>query len=307
MANLSRDYTAATMWREAVRDLNATGVLSFEKYNLVNRTIQTVAGQFYDLMSNSYMTEATATIAGTAKYETVTGGTYTSATRTVTMNNPSAALSSADIEKVVMFRIDSNIYLGTIESVTSSSAFVFKIHVPYSGAYPAADSTTDEILICGTTLSGSTVSLSSLRIMRTGQQIKLEVATTATATIKAGTMREVDTFVGSGRNSKTIVWALKGDSIDFAIGDDLTNAGTLTIRYPRVPVQVEADSDKVDLPDGTAIEIAIIYLRSLLQRRLKLPPEDNEGELRRLINDLYKTFGAEASTEIVTEKILALK
>jgi hypothetical protein len=248
------------------------------------------------------MTDASVTLNGTAKYETVTGGTYVYSTRTVTMNTPSASLSSDDIEKTVMFRIDSIIYFGTVESVTSSSAFVFK-----SGTYPSVDGTTDEILICATTLSGSTFPLSSLRIMRSGAQIKIEIASTATTTVKAGTMQEIDTFIGSGQNSKTILWAFNGDYINFAIGDDLTNAGTLTVRYPRVPNLVTADSDKIDLPDGTAMEIAIINLRSLVQRRMKSPPEDNEGELRVLIGNLLRTFGSEANDEIVADKARALK
>lgn len=299
---LSRDVTAASLWREAVRDINAVGVLGFEKLLLVNRAVSTVAGEFYDLMSISYMTDANATLSATAKYEAGTGGTYTVSTRTLNFNNPSTNFDSTDIQKVIVFRILTAIYLGVIESVTSTNEVVF-----YSTVYPASDTTFNEALIAGTTLSASTFSIASLRIMRT-HAMRIEITTTvAGATIKAGTTREVDTFNGSGRNAKTIVWALTGDSVNFGIGDDLVSAGTLMIRYPRVPILVVADGDYIDLPDGTPVEIAIIYLRGLIQRRLGLPIEDNEALLSKKIADLYMSVTGEANQEVVKEKVMALK
>jgi hypothetical protein len=299
---LSRDNTAASIWREAVRDINAAGIFAFEKHLLVNRAVSTVAGEFYDLMSISYMTEVNATLGGTAKYETGTGGTYTVTTKTLNFTTPSAHFDSTDIGKEIMFRISTSIYLGVIGSVTTTHEVVFQ-----STVYPTADATFNEALICGTMLSASTFSIASLRIMRT-HAMRIELATTASgATIKAGTTREVNTFVGSGRNSKTIVWTINGDSIDFAIGDSLVNAGTLKIYYPRVPILVTADTDYVDLPDGTPMEIAIIYLRGLIQRRLGLPLEDNEGLLSKKIADLYMSVTGEANQEVVKDKVLALK
>jgi hypothetical protein len=301
---LSRDYTAIDLWREAIRDMgDAANVLQFEKFDLVNRAVKTIAGQFYDLMANAYMTEAYATLYGASKYaDGHGGGTYTAATRTVSINNPSADLADTDTEDVVMIRIGADIFLGTIESVTNIATFVFK-----SQLYPSADGTVDEVLICGTTLSAGVVPLAGLRIMRTGENIRIELKSSIDgADLKFATTREVDTFRGSGVNANTIIWALTGDSIVYDIGDSLTTAGTLTIRYPRVPELVVADATAIDLPDGTAIEIAILYLRGLIQRRLERPVENNESKIQTLIANLYQTFGREAGEEILKEKVLAL-
>lgn len=300
---LSRDYSLIKFYREAAQDLHgAMGIPRHIQKDLSNRAICTVSGEFYDLMSSSYMTDAYANLAGTHKYESGAGSTYTASSRTVTFTTPSANLDSTDIGKVIMFRILTNIYLGTIESIVSTSAVVFS-----STVYPSVDAVINETLVCGTTLSVGYFSIASLRIMRTHVS-RIELNTTvAGATIKVGTTREVDTFINTGKNSKTIIWALNGEYINFAIGADLVNAGTLTIRYPRVPSLVSLDADMIDLPDGTPIEIAIIYLRGLIQRRLSLPKEDNEGLLSKKIADLYRSFSMEANAETIKQKVLALK
>src|SRR3990167_296911 len=64
---LSRLYTCQEIWVEAVRDIDQKTVVDipqWEKYRLVNRAIISTVGQFFDLVSNSYMTEATPTPSG---------------------------------------------------------------------------------------------------------------------------------------------------------------------------------------------------------------------------------------------------
>ena len=117
---LSRDQTVSSFWREAVRDLNSTEVLAFEKYLLCNRAVQTVSGQFYDLMSLSYMTDVVVNDATGSKYDTGTSGTYTALTHLVTLNSPSTNLSSGDIGKFVAFRIGTSIYFGKVFSAPST-------------------------------------------------------------------------------------------------------------------------------------------------------------------------------------------
>ena len=280
---LSRDSTAITLWREATRDLgDVSGISQFEKYALVNRAVKTISGQFYDLMAISYMTSAYATLVGTAKYETVAAGTYVAATRILTMDTPSTSLdASEDIEKVVMFRIGTAVYLGWIESVVSTNAFVFK-----STNYPATNGTPAEVMICGTTLSSSVISLAGLRIMRSGANIRIELESSVDgANIKFASTREVATFRNTGINANTIIWALTGDSIVFALGASLAT----------------------DLPDGTPIEISIIYLKGIMQQRMGMPKENNEARIEKLVGDMYRTFGQEASAEVIKEKVIALR
>jgi hypothetical protein len=301
---LSRNYTAATIWREAVRDLSdVTDVPHWEKYNLINRAIQIISGQFYDLMAESYMTDTAINYATGGKYDAGTSGTYTAATHLVTLNSPSASLTSADIEKLVVFRISTTIYVGKVLSVASTSTFVFD-----GDLFPATDGTivNGSLSICSTVVLNDTVSLSGINIMRTGQNIRLDLASTTTNTVKAVSQRDLDTFRTGGSNSKTIVWCLSGDSINLKKGDGLTSYGTMTLHYPRVPYSVSADTDYIDLPDGAATEIAIIYLRSLIQHRLGVS-EDNTAIIQRLISNLYQTFGQEVTTEEVKDKAIALK
>jgi hypothetical protein len=301
---LSRDFTAGSLWREAVRDLSdVTDVPHWEKYNLINRTVQTISGQFYDLMAESYMTDAVINYATGGKYDAGTNGAYTSATHLITLNSPSASLTSADIEKLVVFRIGTTIYVGKVLSVPSTSTFVFD-----GDLFPSTDGTlvNNSLSICSTVVLNDTASLSGLRMARTGQNIRIDLASTATNTVKPVTQRDLDTFRTGGSNSKTIVWCLNGDSINLKKGDGLSSYGTMTIHYPRVPYQVTADGDYIDLPDGTSMEIAIIYLRSLIQHRLGVS-EDNSAIIQRLISNLYQTFNQEVTTEEVKEKAIALK
>ena len=304
MSNLSRDFTVADIWREAVRDLNAVNTLAFEKYNLLNRAVQIISGQFYDLLAQSYMTDATINYVTGGKYDAGTGGTYTAATHLVTLNSPSASLTSADIEKLVTFRISTTIYVGKVLSVPSTSTFVFD-----GDLFPTTSGTIvdNSLSICSTTVLNATISLSSLRIARAGQNIRIDLASSVTNTVKAVSQVDLDTFRTGGSNAKTIVWCLSGDNISLKKGDSLSSYGTMTIHYPRNPYIVAADTDYIDLPDGASMEIAIIYLRGLIRRRLDMPVEDNAAMIQRLIANLYQTFGQEVTFEEVKDKAMALK
>ena len=298
---LSRDTTAGSLWREAVRDLNATEILAFEKYKLINRAVSTVAGQFYDLMSSLYMQEVPLMGLG-GLYDSGMGGTYTVATKTLVLNSPSSPLLPMHVGKWVAFRIGTNVYAGTITSVISTSSFTI-----VGTSLPTSDGTLAECIVLGSTISLSKVSLAGLRIMMSGEQIKIEIVSTQSGTtVKPATMGELDTFIPTGRNIKTILWSISGDSISFVYGDGITS-GSLILRYPSVPSLVALDTDGIDLPDGTAMEIATIYLRGLIQRRLNLPAENNEAMIQRLVQSLFGTFNNEASEEVVKEKALALK
>ena len=301
--SLSRDYTAIGLYQQAKRDLSdPDGLLHNERFDLVDRAVQAVGGQFYDLMSNLYMTEVNVVDNSSGAYETGSGGTYTVATKTLVMNTPSRNIVSGDIGKLVVFRIGTSTYMATIQTIVSTSSFTV------SGVgLPSSNGTLDDEIIVGSSVSGNTISLSGLRIMMTGQQIKIELfSTTPNVTVKAGTTREIDTFKTFGVNRNTIIWAISGDSIVFVYGDSVT-LGSLVLRYPRVPNLVSSDSDSIDLPDGIAIEIAILYLKGLLQQRLTGQKQNNEQEMQTLVQRMQQTFAGEVDAEVVKEKVLALK
>jgi hypothetical protein len=292
----------SSLWREAVRDLGAiTDVPHWEKYDLINRAIKTVIGQFYDLVSNLYMTEAT--IAGTSGfYETGSTGTYTVSTKTLALQTPSRNIISTDVGKQVSFRIGTSTYSAIIESVATTSSFVVT-----GIGLPASNGTLASVIVVGDLPTANKLSLSDLRVMMAGQQIKLQLASsTSGVTIKSATMSEIDNFRTGGVNRKTVLWAINGDNVEIAYGDDV-DLGTLTLRYPRVPELVSSTATGIDLPDGTIMEIAILYLKGLIQQRITGHKDNNEAKLSDLINNLYTTFGQEANAEINKEKVLALK
>ena len=301
---LSRDFNAAQLWFNAKRDLGNIVVPDWERFDLINRSISTVVGQFYDLLSQSYLTDAVINYSTGGKYDAGTGGTYIAATQVVTLNNPSSNLTNTDLEKLVVFRIGTTNYLGKVLSVLSTSTFKFDGDI-----LPSVDGTIvdNSLSILDTTIQNDIISLSSLRIMRAGENIRIGLVSTATRTVKFMSQEELDTFTTDGRNSKTIGWSFFGDVINTKKGDVLASYGTITIHYPRVPYLVSDDLDQIDLPDGTAIEIATIHLRDLIRKRIELPPENNEALKQKLVGNLYQTFGQEASAEIIKEKALALK
>jgi hypothetical protein len=301
----SRDYTVADFWFKAKRDLgDIRKDVEFERFDLVNRTVSVIGGQFYDLFAPSYMTDAYLNNSTGGKYDAGTGGTYTSATHLIALNSPSEDLTNADLEKLVVFRIGTTNYVGKVLSVASTSSFVFDGDI-----YPSTDGTIvdDSLAICDTTPLNDTISLSALRIMKTSV-VKISLSTTASATIRGVTQRELDTFLTGNRNANTIVWCLNGDNIDLRKGSGLASYGTLEIHYPRVPYLVGADTDNLDLPDGTAIELGIIYLRGLIQRRVGLPIENNLSLIQQLVENLYRSNGQVKSIESIKEisKALAL-
>ena len=300
--SLSRDTTAIELWQQAKRDLgDVEGLLHAERYDLINRAVQTISGWVYDLSSNLYMTEVVIVSSGGA-YETGSTGTYVVATQTLTLQTPSRSIISTDIGKIVTFRIGTTTYAGIIDTIVSTSAFTV-----IGVGLPSANGTLAEVIIVGNTITSNKISLTGLRMMMAGQQIKLELlSSTSGVTVKAGSMRDVDTFRTTSANKNTILWAINGDYIRFAVGDSVTQ-GTLTLRYPKMADLVTTDSSGIDLPDGVAIEMAILYLKGLMQQRIGGQKENNEAKLQQMKENMVKTLLGEVDAEVVKEKVMALK
>jgi hypothetical protein len=303
--SLSRDWTAIKLWQQAKRDLgDVDGLLYNERFDLINRAVQTVAGWIYDLGSNFYMTEVVIVGSGGAYQTDITTstGTYVTATQTLTLDTPSRDITSSDIGKIVAFRIGTTTYAGIINTIVSVSSFTI-----IGTGLPSSNGTLAEALIVGNTVTSNKISLSGLRMMMAGQQIKLELlSSTSGVTVKAGSMRDVDTFRTSGANKNTILWGINGDYIQFTTGDSVVQ-GTLTLRYPKMADLLSTNAGIIDLPDGVAIEMATVYLKGLMQQRISGDKEDNKSELQQLKENMVKTFLGEADAEVVKEKVMALK
>lgn len=304
---LSRDWTAKKAFDQALIELSLDqNCASYaQRLDLVNRAFSTVANMFYDLMSNAYMTPVTIVPDTIGRYSSSGTGTWTVATSTLVFAGMNTSFGSGDVGKTIAFRVGSLVYLGQVASfVSTTSVTITGMNLPVTNV------TVDYVLLVATTPTGNNVSLSTLRFMRTGQPIKLELESTATDTLEATTSQSVFKFDGAPpQNVKKIVWAYSGDELLLAKGDGLTTYGTFTLRYPRVPNKITADTDFIDIPDGAAFEVGFIYLKAMIAKREgKMAMMQNyEADLGSLIKSMYNTFGQEVQAEHIANKVKSLK
>jgi hypothetical protein len=273
-----------------------------QRFELINLAQQRVTDQFYGLMSSSYMTPIVVVNDTTGKYATAATATWTAATSLLTVAAQSAAFNSNDLGKLVMFRKTGDIYLGTIETVPSGTTLTLA-----GFNLPAANlATIDEVLICPTPPTSTYISLAGLAIMRVGGQIKMELESSSTMATEPLSLEAFRNFRSSApQNRNKIVWVLSGDQILLQKGSALSAYGTLTLRYPRVPNNLTADSDYIDLPDGAATALMVELLKRELLRRFK-QLEPNMEDLALLVKNMYNTFATIVQTEEVDQKTQAL-
>ena len=297
------DKTAAYFWREAVRDINVDiEPLAFEKYNLINRTQEMVQGMFADLVGEAYLKETTAVLSTTGKYY-VSGASWVASTNSLTATMDTAWASS-DVGNLVVFRDGTSVYVGTITSRTSGTVVVLA-----GDNLPSADiATLEDVLMAATTLTGDSLNISSLRLLRYGTQLNVTIRSTVTDQIETLPRESFPKFnTTSPQNRNKIAWMLVGDTVYLSKGSSLSSYGTITIQYPALPTDVTSDSDYVDLLDGNMLQIGIAMLRAKVQRRLSVPiPDEDKRDVRDLVMMLYNSFGQDVKKELVEQKLESL-
>lgn len=319
--SLSRTFTAQKLWQEAISDvrgLDQNDEMYIQRFEIMNRVIEFIIATVYDLVSKSYVESATASSSTTNEKRLVSGQTATwtvstktlSATSTNITDGTNTGFASGDVGKTVMFLVGSDpilIYNGYIQSYTSTGAVVL------GGVnLPTSDSGAGGVLVAlfansPLSISSEAINLSSLKMMRTGQQIGLEIESTATTNVKPMSTISLNSFSTSDvRNRNSIAWAFSGDKILLKKGTSLSSYGTLTVRYPRIPTRVTGDTQYIDVPEGTITELVILKLKSIICGRLGIQ-NNYVAEMVTLIKQLYGTFEREAQAEEAKSKILALK
>ncbi len=300
---LSLIWTGKDIWREGTLDTPdylQGKELYVDRLNLMNRHIQMVIGQFYDLVKISYMTPVTPVISSSGRYSTV-GGTWVASTNTLTITMNSN-FASSDVGNLIVFRVSASVYVATIQSRTSNTVVVLT-----GDNLPSSNQTVDYAIMAATTLTSDAISIASLRMARAGQQIGLELESTVTTSIRYMTSLEINMWRTSEEgNSNSIAVALSGTTLLLKKGSELSSYGTLTLRYPKVPDSLATEDDYADIPDGVIPEIVIISLRSAIARRLG-KKTDEQPQLEALIRKLYQTFNMEVDAEVLKEKAQALK
>lgn len=300
---LSRRWTAAEFMNHAMAQAQVEDQVAYaQRHELINLITQRVVDQFYSLMAQAYMTPAILTPDTTAKYATDATSSFTAATRTLTASDISSNFVAGDVGKIIVWRKSTTVSIGYIESISSTLAVVV-----VGDNLPSSDQATiDDVIVVPTAPSENYVQLASLTIMRIGMPIKMELESSVTNAIEPVSLEAYRNFrTAAAQNRNKIIWVYDGDQILLKKGSSLASYGTLTLRYPRVPVEVIADSDYIDLPDGAATSLALELLKRELLRRFK-NLEPNLEDLRSMVQDMYRTFQGAVQTEEIDEKVKAL-
>jgi hypothetical protein len=197
------------------------------------------------------------------------------------------------------------VYNAKISSVTSDSVVVLS-----GGELPDILTTFDSVTSVPIPNIAS-IDISSLDVMTLGNTIRMNLLSDQTMTVESKTLEDFNRFRSSDiYNKSRIVYTIVGEKILLKWGTSLDNngtlLGTLTIRYPRIPLTA-GQADYIDIPDG-AIELVTTYLKKMVSQRIGEPTKDNyEQEIQTRISELLNSYGRTATQEEIKEKVQALK
>lgn len=148
------------------------------------------------------------------------------------------------------------------------------------------------------TITSNEISLTTLRIMRGGQQMRISLSSViSSATVQFYPVSELEfnNFRSSSQNNKGLFrYTFAGETIKVQKHSDSAVYGTpVTLTYPRVPIKALTDAQKLDLPDGLPMEIASYTLRSRLLERYgtEKNKKDYTQQVATLIQRVYDQFG----------------
>jgi hypothetical protein len=264
-----------------------------------NQAVQDVLDQVWPLVEPAYLASEVLAAPGTAKRSTTSTGTWTAATRTLVFTGMSADFGSEDIGKLITIRIGDDLYLGTIESVLDGDTVTVK-----GASLPEDDDTVDEVQVLPTTPTGTTVDISSLRILRSAQARITLQSTELEAPVHVVSPDDLIAWRSDDLGTPDIVFSLEGSTLRFRTR--LDTVGTLTLTFVELPEEMVDDDDPVPLPDGGAITLASMRLQKLLAKEAKIVLPDYAEELKQTLAGLAGAFKAAVTEEELKTKIAAL-
>ena len=300
---LSNLYTAKLFWNAATREVKTykqNDLLYAERFNLINQACQIAQGFVSDIVAEAYKKDTTAVLSTTGKFGTT--GTYTVATATL-VATMSSSFTSADVGNMIILRISTTVYVCTIASYISATSVTLT-----GDNLPTSDQASfSTITMAGTTPTGTTVSISSLRLLRYGSQLRLQLLSTSTDNVLVESAESFPRWrTGASQNLNTIIWNLVGTNIFLNKGDSVSSYGTLTIRYPALPDLVSLDADYVDLIDGSLVQVGIKVLRNLIEKRIIGTPVSPVTSVIEQVESMYRAAGNEQKKEVIKEKVESL-
>jgi len=303
---LSRLWTVKRIVNYVQGQLGAIDPIAYvQRYELLNEIQARIASSFYAIVNSAYSTAVVVQEDVTGKLITGTNtGTWTAATSALYSASWSSAPAAGDVGKVVMFAVGTDVYLGFVSSVGTNIFYVEGTNLP------ATDQTVAEAMVAVSTLSSSVINIAAINVMRSGEQVRIHLESTETDRVTPlGSLEEFKAWRDSALDNRNkIVWTMVGDQILLQKGSSLTTYGTITLRYPRVPTEVDQDTDYVDLPDGALTSLALVMFRkALVDRYGAVSKGDLNAELQAAVAGVYRAYGQNLSAEELEVKIEALK
>lgn len=301
---LSNIYDAKSWFDNVTReikDFNENDAVWNERWIIADRASELTQGLVADAVAESYMTDTTPS-SSTGKYGS-SGMSYAVATRTLTATM-STAFNSTDVGKWVSFREGETTYGASIQSYGSATTVVLTgINLPSANI-----ATVDAVIVLATPPSGDTLDISGLRLLRYGTQERIKLFSTATNVVERVSDIAYQQFPTTATfNINKIVWNLTGGNIYLKKGSNLASYGTFTLRYPRIPYQITADTTMMDLLDGSMIQLSFLVGRNIIEKRMDKELTGKE-EQARLIQSIYREFTGEVklTTDAVLSKLNGL-
>jgi hypothetical protein len=302
---ISRFWTAKDVWREASRDVTGNvgdyAPLNIERFTIINRIVAEVAGLFFALMKNEYITPQVVVVDNAGDYNTGSG-TYTFATRTLAATMHTGWVAS-DVGKFITFRSGDDIYSGYIYQVLTAGSVVMAagMNMPTGNL-----ATVENILMIHSVPDTDEIDISTMNIFKSGgSQVNIAIWSTSTRDVYAVDLEELLDFRSTAeKNATKIVYHVANDKIRLRKG--VATYGTLLVYYPRIPIPVTVDADYIDLPDGAPTAMAIMLVKRVIAQRMGLKGFYNPADMQALVYDVYKQFDMEVALEDVKDKVKAL-
>lgn len=297
MANLSNDYTAAKVWREAVRELpNAINITSWDKFDVLNRAQQIAQGLVAEVVAPRYRKVLVPVFDGASKVGS-SGMSWTAATKTLTATM-SVAFASTDEGKWVDFFNSTDLtvgYGGIIDNYVSTTSVVLT-----GDNLPASDiAIVSNLNVLSTTPAGDVLDISAARVLWSAPKELMKLFSTATNYVRrAESDEDFEQFQSaSPQEANAIIWNPVGTSIYLDKGDSLSNYGTFKFHYPSLPTILTLDADYMDVLDGSMVQLTIAITKNLIARRIGEPKKQDNNELAMLMQAIFRENGKEIALD----------
>jgi hypothetical protein len=281
-------------------DLEDIPLAWVQRFELVGLMQYKVVAAFYSVMAAHYMTPVYLQ-SDTAVNFSSGAASYSSSLRRLTAVM-SAPFSPSDVGKIITFRTATEGYVGQVEAYVSATV------VGVSGnMLPTVDiASVTDIMLLTTSITNDMISLASLPIMRSGDQVQLHLESSATSDVRAVGLPEIQRWQEADpRHSSGIVWCYSGDYL--LLRTALASYGTLRLNYPRSPRWPLVGTDKIDLPDGPVIALGGQMLRKMIDERYVHTGTKYDNELAAGAQQVAQNYGLELTKESLKQKVDALK